>query len=238
MKTPLTVLCFCYFACFSFSQRNVFVWGEGLTEYTGIFDTTQFKPEEIRNIYHYLCQREEKLMTVGHLWKMEQMDTATTQPIDDYYFNTLRTLDRMKIPESSFWDSLRMYRKKELFEICQDQRLFILAIKNPAILNDFYQEACADEIKALTGDSTQLLQAWFELKEKQKLTNGSPENLEKRYQKAYQSKDRLKYARYELMTYGWGNCMNRFVYYHSDEERIEREFEKLFIQVKKEEFED
>ncbi|MNY31114.1 hypothetical protein D3C86_1652630 [compost metagenome] len=122
--------------------------------------------------------------------------------------------------------------------MCQNSRLFILALKDPSVMYDYYQEACSSEIKALNGDSTQLLKAWFELKEKQKLINCCPENLEKTYQTEYRSKNRLKYAKLELMTYGWGNCMNHFVYYHSDDEHIQNEFEKLFIHVDREDEEE
>ena len=91
----------------SFSQRNVFVWGEGLTEYTGKFDTTKFKLEEIETIYNYLCENHGELFTIGNIWKIGQMDTATTKIIDDYYFKTRHILRTMKIPDGQFWDGLR-----------------------------------------------------------------------------------------------------------------------------------
>ncbi|WP_341902799.1 hypothetical protein [Fluviicola taffensis] len=218
----------------AFSQQNIFKWGEGLTYYTGKFDPKKFNEKELDTIYNYLYNCHFEMMTVGNIWKIEQMDTATTKSIDLYYTKTLHILETMRIPPGLFWDSLRIYRKKELFEVCQHNRLYILALKDPSVMYDYYHDECSQEIKALNGDSTQLLQAWFELKEKQKLTNCCPENLEKRYQAEYSSKNRLKYARYELMTYGWGNCMNQFVYYHSDDQRIQPEFEKLFLHVDRE----
>ncbi len=222
----------------SFSQRNVFEWGEGMTEYTGKFDTTKFTLEEIETIHNYLYRNHVQLITIGNIWKIEQIDTATTKIIDDYYFKTSHILKTMKIPTGKFWDSLLIYRERELFEVCEHNRLFILAIKNPAIMYDYYHKECAPEINALNGDSTQLLEAWFNLKEKQKLTNCCPDNVEKKYQAQFRSKNRLIYARYELMTYGWGNCMNQFVYHHPNDQRIETEFEKLFLHVKTEQFED
>lgn len=222
----------------SYSQRNVFIWEEGLTEYTGKFDTTKFKLEEIETIYNYLCENHGELITIGNIWKIEQMDTATTKTIDDYYFKTRHILRTMKIPDGQFWDNLRISRERELFEVCEDNRLFILAIKNPAILYEYYHEECAPEINALNGDSTQLLKAWFDLKEKQKLKNCCPDRVEKEYQAEFHSKNRLLYARYEVMTYGWGNCMNQFVYYHPEDEQIQIEFEKLFVEVEIAEYEE
>ncbi|MGV3610447.1 MAG: hypothetical protein ACO1N0_05835 [Fluviicola sp.] len=234
----LTFLFILFFSSNYYSQRDVFEWGEGLTEYSGKFDTTKFKLEEIETIYNYLCENHGELFTIGSIWKIGQMDTATTKTIDDYYFKTRHTLRTMKIPAGKFWDDLRISRERELFEVCEKNRLFILAIKNPAILYEYYHEECASEIKALNGDSTQLLKAWFDLKEKQKLENCCPDNVEKKYQQQLHSKNHLLYARYEVMTYGWGNCMNQFVYYHPEDEQIQIEFEKLFVQVKVEEYED
>lgn len=238
MKHPLKILVLIILPITACAQTDSFEWGEGLTFYTGKFDTTKFTIDEIESIYNYLHSPSSEMLTVGNIWKIEQMDTATTTSIDQYYTKTLSKLETMKIPEGQFWDSLLIYRKRELFENCRDNRLFVLAIHNPNVLYDFYQEDCADEIIALTGDNSTLLLAWRKLIDRQKRHNGYPENLERIYQKQLASEDRLKYARLDIMKYGWGNCMNQFVYHHKDYERIENEFQKLFLSVVREDYED
>jgi len=222
---------------FSYGQNNLFEWDEGLTYYTGEFDTTNYSKEEIETIYNYLHSPSSEMLMVGNIWKIEQMDTATTIPVDNYYNQTLKILETMRIPEGEFWDSLLVYRKRELFENCQANRIFILAIKTPSILVKYYHEACQQEINALNGDTTQLLEAWRELKDSQKQTNGDPARLEQEYQTQLNSKNRLKYARLDLMKYGWGNCNNQFVYQHVDYS-IEDAFQQLFIRVEREDEED
>lgn len=238
MKITLKIFTVVLIPLFSAGQTDTFEWEEGLTYYTGKLDTAKYSMDEIKTIYTYLYSPGSEMLMVGNIWKIEQMDTATTTAIDNYYSRTLSVLESMRIPEGEFWDSLRAYRKRELFEICQDNRLFILAIHTPEILYDFYHEECAEEISALTGDSTDLLKGWRKLKDRQKLNNGSPEYLEKEYQEQLASDNRLKYARLDIMKYGWGNCMNQFVYHHEDWIRIEEEFQKLFLSVDREEYED
>lgn len=238
MKNTLKIIAFVILPLLSLGQRNVFEWGEGLTYYTGQFDTAKYSLEEIEKIYNYLHTPSSEMLTIGNVWKIEQMDTATTTLIDNYYVNTLLVLETMRIPEGEYWDSLLILRKRELNEVCNDNKLFILAIKDPKILFKHYHEECEKEIKALNGDSTELLNAWFELKERQKLNNCCPEMVEKEFLSKYNSSNRLKYARLDLMTYGWGNCMNQFVYHHTDYIRIEEEFQKLFISVDREDEED
>ena len=238
MKYTLKIIVFVILPFLSSGQTNVFEWGEGLTYYTGKFDTTKYSLKEIENIYNYLHTPSSEMLTIGNVWKIEQMDTATTTPIDNYYKNTLHILETMHIPEGEYWDSLLMLRKRELYEVCNYNKLFILAIKDPKILFQHYHQECANEIKALNCDSTSLLNAWFELKERQKLNNCCPENVEKKYLSKFNSNNRLKHAKLELMIYGWGNCMNQFVYHHTDYARIEEEFQKLFISVDREDEED
>jgi hypothetical protein len=43
----------------------------------------------------------------------------------------------------------------------------------------------------------------------------------------------MKHARLELMIYGWHNCINQFIYHHNDYERVEEEFQKLFLSIER-----
>lgn len=238
MKQLLKIITFIFPPFISIGQTDIFQWGEGLTYYTGKFDTTNYSYEEIETIHNYLHSPSAEMLTVRNIWKIEQMDTATTTPIDNYYKNTLHILETMRIPQGVYWDSLLMLRKRELYEVCNGNKLFILAIKNPQLLFQYYHDECANEINALNGDSTFLLDAWNKLKECQKLNNCCPEVVEKNYLSKYNSIYRLKHARLELMTYGWGNCMNQFVYHHADYARVEKEFQKIFISIVREDEED
>ncbi len=237
MKSTLQICILSFLPFFSNGQMDIYEWGEGLTYYTGKIDTTKYTFEEIDLIYKYLHARHSDMIGMGNIWKIEQMDTATAAPIDQYYKRTLHVLETMKIPERAFWDSLVLFRKRELYEVCEDNRLFILTLKDPALLFKYHYAECKDAIHALNGDADVLLNAWFELKERQKLNNCCPDVVEKKYQSKFNSPQRLKHARLELMTYDWGNCMNQFVYYH-DDSRIEGEFQKLFLSVLIEEEED
>lgn len=144
----------------------------------------------------------------------------------------------MRIPIGSFWDSLRFNRKRELFEVCENGKLFTLGLKDASLLLDNYHQECNAEIVALNGTNEELLAAWALLIERQKRNNGSPENVEREYQYKLNSSNKLKYARLEIMLFEWGNCMNQFVYYHEDYMRIEEEFQKLFTTVIREDYED
>ena len=52
MKNTLKIIAFVILPLLSLGQRNVFEWGEGLTYYTGQFDTAKYSLEEIEKIYN------------------------------------------------------------------------------------------------------------------------------------------------------------------------------------------
>ncbi len=229
------ILLFAFFLpLFAVGQRNTYEWGEGMMYYTGQFDTTRFTFEEIDTIYIYLHSMGGDLADRG-IWKIEQMDTATTMAIDASYQRALEVFKHMKRPEGEFWDSLQEIRISELNERYLYNRLFILALKKPSVLLDYYNDSCANEIYALNGTEDELLDAWYWLIQRQKANNGSPENVERMYEAQLRSPKYLKYARLQLITYGWWNCMNQFIYYHDDYLRIEEEFQQLFVHVDVEE---
>lgn len=177
-------------------------------------------------------------ITVGHVWNINQMDTATTIEIDGFLSDHMHVLNTMRVPEGEFWDSLLFLRKRELQERLKHNRLFVLAMKKPSVLIGEYNNECADIVEALNGTEEELLSEWYDLKEYGKTINCCPDDVEARYQKMLNSPDYLKHARLYVTTYGWSNCTNKFVYHHDDYQRVEEEFQKLFDQVIVVEYED
>jgi hypothetical protein len=55
-----------------------------------------------------------------------------------------------------------------------------------------------------------------------------------KYNEKYNSKDRLIYAKIELMTYGWWNCSNSQIKRINNDGTMEKEFNKLFIHIETE----
>lgn len=231
IKKKLLFIIITLLPLFSKAQSNLFYWENGLDYCTGRFDSKKFTTKDLELIYRYLYQMDIDMFIVGNVWQIEQMDTATTTALDTYYSKTLNILDSIKRPPGQFWDSLLVYRKKELHDVYTLKRLSILALKTPALLKKQFANDCFDEVTALNGTEQELLEAWRKQKERLKQENSSPEEVEEKWQKRYDSPNRLKYARLDLMD-DWWNCMNQFVFYYKNDIQLELEFRKLFISVK------
>jgi hypothetical protein len=68
------------------------------------------------------------------VWKIEQMDSASTAPIDAYMTENMLVYQNMRIPEGEFWDSLLFLRILELYEVGESKKLFVLALRSIAAL--------------------------------------------------------------------------------------------------------
>jgi len=227
-----------FFSAFnSKAQDTIFEWGEGLTFYKGKLTASTYTLAEIQAIHDYLVITPSEIYTVGNVWKIEQMDTVTTKAIDDYSAFVSGELNKLKIPDTPFWNEVVSSRKRELKEVTEANRMFILALKDPSVLYSYSGDHCQEDVKALNGTNEDLLTAWARLKEQQKAANGFPESFEQRYQEKLASRDKLKHARLEVMLYAWHNCNNQYVF-HYENYKIQEAFEQLFAEVETIEYED
>jgi len=222
-----------FLSLFCSAQNDIYEWGEGLTSYKGRFDTAKYSYGQLDSIHRYLFNWPSDISGTCSIWKIEQMDSVSTEKIDAFYTDRMNLYDNISVPSTEFWDSLIIYRKKELSDIYIASREYLIGFVNPSSLLNLDYLDCRKYSIAMNGGEEELLAGWDDLIDEMKKKNGYPEQLEARYQKKLESPFKLKYARLELMKYGWWNCRNQYIYYHEDYYRIEEEFEKLFISVER-----
>ncbi|MPM46133.1 hypothetical protein SDC9_92831 [bioreactor metagenome] len=215
------------------SQNNIYEWGEGMTFYKGWIDTTRISLNQIDSIHQYLFDWPMDILEATSIWKIEQMDSVSTSKLDAFFVDRMSLYYSMTVPESAFWDSLVDFRIQELRSMYLAYSEFLKGFNDPEFLLDPSHPECEKYALPLNGNEESLLSAWRSLIDQMKENNGYPGLLESKYQEQLSSPDMLKYARLDLMRYGWWNCRNQYVYYHEDDNRIEEEFEKLFIKVER-----
>jgi hypothetical protein len=77
-----------------------------------------------------------------------------------------------------------------------------------------------------------LLVAWRKVNEDSRARNADPDRLRRIFDEQNASPDRLKFARVEVMMFGWWNCANALIPYVEQDGTPEREFRKLFVRVR------
>ena len=108
------------------------------------------------------------------------------------------------------------------------------AFSNPSVLlNNKYIDKNSDCQKyaiALNSGEEAILKAWEEWIYESKKNNGNPEAYIERYRDNFNSSNRMDYARIDLITFAWWNCVNHLNQY-PDHDKLSSEFEKLFIRT-------
>jgi hypothetical protein len=212
----------------------VFKWTTELCENTGTYNPKKYSELELKNTYDlWFTFSGIALETNSNAHFIEDIEKLNIYKLMSEYIDK-KALYNRKIVSNPFWNKLKKERLQELEDEYELKKITIEAYSNPSILlNNKYSKYCSEYAKVLSSNDTiELLKSWRNLIEKQKSKNGAPEKFMERYNEKYNSKDRLVYAKIELMTYGWWNCGNSKLKRVNDDGSMEKEFNKLFIQIK------
>ena len=217
----------------SFSQNGDFKYHTELCECNAKFDTTICTRKELQNTIDLLwwAPSIDYSSTVWTLEEIEQLNVQDLRTECEAKINKIRTAKFVNHP---FWNQLLAERIRFYESTCRLKEFTIQAYSNPKILleYDLVDSTCIYYRNALIAGGEQLIDAWFTLHEDQKKNNGSPENLQRRFDEKYHSDKRLEYARLEVMTFGWWNNANHQLPHINAHYIYEDEFEKLFVEVK------
>ena len=220
-------------------STGTFKWESELCENESRFNARLYTVGELKGTH-------ELLWMAGSLLLHEINNTATDpdeieelsslKELDVLYQKKQKALRNLKIVNDPYWKGV----KQSILQTMKDEydlaRIDIQAYTNPAVLKgNRFSHVCPGIIEALTNkDTTKLMAAWRILVEEQSKNNGSPENVMKRYQTAYDSPDRIMQARVQLITYGWHNQVNNTLQRVSRDEKMNGKFDRLFLETKSE----
>lgn len=214
----------------------VFIWATELCENTGTYDPKKYSKEQLKNTYDlWFTFSGIALETNSNAHFIEEINQLSVSKLTSEYLTKKTDYNREIIP-SSFWNKIKTERLQELEDEYELKKISIEAYTKPSILlNNRFSKFCNEYAQVLSSNDTiKLLKAWKNLVENQKSKNGAPEKFMEKYNEKYNSKDRLIYAKIELMTFGWWNCGNSTIRRLNDDGSMEKEFNKIFINIKTE----
>ncbi|MBF7091384.1 hypothetical protein IUY40_07520 [Flavobacterium sp. ALJ2] len=214
-------------------KTAIFKWDTILCSNIGTYDSEKYTEEELKNTCDLWSTNSGAYLSTNSTPRSQaEIDKLSLSDLTTEY-NERKALYSRKVIATPYWEKKKAERLHELEDAYELKKIAIEAYSNPSILlNNRFSKNCNEYTKALTSnDSILMLKTWSNLAEKQKKDNASPEKLMERHLEKYNSKDRVLYAKLELMTYGWWNCANATTYQVYDDGTMEKEFEKLFIKV-------
>lgn len=216
------------------AQTAKFKWSGELCELEGVYDAKKYTETELRNTLKLSSTADFELLTAVTPYEYADIKALSLEKLDDEYAAKSAALKNLDIVDSPFFEAQRHKKLKELEQLYRLKRATVQAYENPSVLRDFAAApACVDRYAApLVAGGDRLLEIWLAVNEDARRRNASPENIKRIYEQQRAAPDKLKYARMEVMRFGWWNCANQSIEYVENHDEAAAEFKKLFKTVK------
>ena len=224
MKAVTVAALLASMAVTTIAQAQTYKWEDDFCSYKGEFDSKKYTAKQIKNS-HLVLESLTRLnlnsffppMSIEALDKlsMKDMDALTKE-----YKQVKRDIESLDVvPEAKGY-------KQELLKSIdgeyQQSQLTILGYLNPSEALKQSPKMCQQYIKPLLQNEAAVQTKWKQIVEERAVSNSYAMS---RYQDEKASNP-AKYAKIDLVTFGFGNCVNEQVY-HADSEVVFKNQQKL-----------
>ncbi len=216
---------------------QTFTWQDDACENTGTFAAGAYTQRQLRDTYQLVIGFP--LTTTVVPFQLNHYNdaffTEAARHLTHEHDSLVALLRGLQIVASPYWRNIKHLRELELAEAYALSHATLEGYFHPASwLSNAYYASCAEYATALAStDSAVVVSAWRKLVDAQKKNNGSPGRLEADFKAQLASPERMRYAKVDLMTFGWGNCANNQRKYSdlTDKYPLSDKFSKLFTHV-------
>ena len=206
------------------AQAEVYKWQDELCDIKGDFDNKKYSAKEIKNS-HFVLEglTSANLNSFFPPMNIEDLDKVSIKDLEkltEEYKQVKNNVERLDVvPEA------KAYKQQLLQSIegeYKKERLTILAYVDPIQAMRQSPLMCKQYLEPFFKDQTAVQNKWQQMVEKRALSNSYAMS---RYQEE-KANDPTNYAKIDLITFGFGNCVNN-QRYHAGSEVVLRNQQKL-----------
>lgn len=218
------------------SQSKKIRWESegGMCEYEGTYDSKKYTAVQLKNTARLLSSDFNLDTGNATVFKFQDIALQDFAPIEADYQKKSAELKNLNIVKSTYWESVRQKKLKELETYYLLSKATMASYKTPVSLRNYpFAPACKTKYAEpiIAGGNT-LLKVWEELNIESRKNNGLPQEVKRRFEAEKKSADALKYAQVEVTTFGWWNCANNLIDQGDDYSIKDKNFRKLFIRTR------
>jgi hypothetical protein len=219
----------------TFSQTKKFKWTSDMCEFESTYDTSKYTLAQLRDTHKLMSERGLLLNFDATPQDINAVENLNISTLDREYLKKKSELENLRLVKSAHFENLRQSQLRTLEQVYKLSRITAEAYKKPKVLKQFdFAKSCVTKYAdSLTSGGDALLQKWLEVNRIIRENNGDPDRIKRIYEEQLNSPAKFKYARNEVMTFGWWNCANAYIEYVDDNGQSEKEFKKLFKRTKK-----
>ena len=206
------------------AQAEVYKWQDELCDIKGDFDNKKYSAKEIKNS-HFVLEglTSANLNSFFPPMNIEDLDKVSIKDLEkltEEYKQVKNNVELLDVvPEA------KAYKQQLLQSIegeYKKERLTILAYVDPIQAMRQSPLMCKQYLEPFFKDQTAVQNKWQQMVEKRALSNSYAMS---RYQEE-KANDPTNYAKIDLITFGFGNCVNN-QRYHAGSEVVLRNQQKL-----------
>lgn len=221
---------------FAAAQLKKYRWDTELCTFEGVYGAGKFTPKQLENTRRLYSTLDFEMDTFNAtVFKYEDVGKLrTAESLETEYRKKAEALRNLEIVNTPYWTQYKQRKIESLERQYELARVSAAAYRKPATLKELkYADACVAKFAdPLIAGGDDLLKIWGELNLEQRRKNSDPERVRREFEAQMASADRLNYARVEVTTFGWWNCVNAEID-RGDSDAADKNFRKLFTKVRR-----
>lgn len=212
-----------------------YAWDTPVCHFTGRYNPRRYTRQQLDDTRELLFG-SALLSTRATPFEPADIATLSVDTLTAEYTRKIKAYHALHVVPQPVWRTMQQAKIRQLDDQYRAMKLTIEGFADPAVLlaSADYGD-CKKYAQALASRNDSLiLKDWRRFMEEEGKRNGSLNAYRARFNKAYQSEDRLLHAKIDLLSFGWWNCVNNSIHYVDVTAKTEQQFQDLFTHVKSE----
>jgi hypothetical protein len=219
-------------------KEGIFNFATDLCDNKGYFDENKYTKEELEGAHKLYYDLSGILLDPPHVFKLETLQEVRRdqdkilEKLDKEFTEKKNSLENLKVVNIPYWQNVKKQEHQALIQEYELEKTQIRAYSDPSVLlNSKISKKCDRFVKALNSNDSQLTEEWKKLREEMSKRNGDPKRIMDEFENRLNSPDKRDYAILDLVVFGWGNCVNDEIIRPQHDEKMNKEFNALFIKI-------
>ncbi len=219
-------------------QYETFAFVTELCDNKGQFDPIKYSREELEGTYKLWFQNggasvsTPSVFYIDDLHEVRRDKDVILAKLDKDFIIAKKTLENLIVVNVPYWQNIKKAHIKELKQDYEKKKLQIASFSDPSVLiNNKFTGNCKNFAKALNSNDDEMIAEWRKLREEMSKKNGDPQRIMNEFENHLSYSNWKEYAMIDLITFGWGNCANAYVERPQHDEKMNKEFDALFIKI-------
>ncbi|MDH6251190.1 hypothetical protein M2347_000917 [Chryseobacterium sp. H1D6B] len=219
-------------------KEGIFNFATDLCDNKGYFDENKYTKEELEGAHKLYYDLSGILLEPPHVFRLETLQEVRKnqdkilEKLDKEFTEKKISLENLKVVNIPYWQNVKKQEHKALIQEYELEKTQIKAYSDPSVLlNSSISKKCDRFVKALNSNDSQLTEEWRKLREEMSKRNSDPKRIMDEFENHLNSPDKKDYAILDLVVFGWGNCANEDIIRPQHDEKMNKEFNALFMKI-------